>query len=165
MPNSSAFYECHSLSTLQRRQFQQEVLRYCSGITWVNPYAVTLTFRLLNWPTRIDVISASENVHHFLNRLNRRVLGQRTSAKTRLTTFSVIECGLRPHAHLCIDCPTDMSCSSFKEHISASWSATRWARPEIDVQPCYQIAGWIGYMGKTRTKACYPDAIDWRNCY
>lgn len=145
-------------------EFQEAVKRHCDKIAWVNPYAVTLTLKLALGPVRLDSIIASQNVHHFLSRLNRSVLGRRRSTRERLKSFSVFESGQRPHFHLCIDCPTTISWHTFESTVRTCWSLTDWSRRQVVVEPCYQIEGWLNYMGKTRTKACYPEAIDWINC-
>lgn len=160
-----SFLEYYNVPSARKIEFQEAVLGYCKGIKWRNPYAVTLTLKVYNWPARLDAIAASENLHHFLNRFNRRMLGQHESGRRRLRTFSVLEAGQRPHFHLCIECPSTVAWREFETEVSASWCATRWARREIDVRPCHNINGWLGYMTKTKTKACYPEAIDWRNCY
>lgn len=160
-----SFCDNYRISQARKIEFQEAVMQYCDGIRWESPCAVTLTLKTYNWPVHLDAIAASENLRHFLNRLNRTVLGQRQSRRSRLKTFSVLEYGRRPHFHLCIECPQALSCNEFRFEVSRSWCATRWARREIDVQPCHQIDGWLGYMTKFKTKACYPEAIDWRNCH
>lgn len=149
-------------TSLEIEKFKQETRRFWAAQVWENPYALTLTMKMFNGPERLDQISASQNVHYFLNRLHRSVLHHRSP---RLKTFSVFELSQRPHFHLCVDCPRHIAETAFKERVYESWIATRWARREIAIEPCYAVEGWLSYMVKTQTKASYPDAIDWRNCH
>ena len=161
-PIDSDYY---NLSKPRIADFQEATLKHCTGIKWKNPYAVTLTLRRSIGPQRLDQITASQTVHHFLNKMNRQVLGRRQSSRERLRTFSVFEWAAHPHVHLCIECPPLTDWQSFESAVRSAWSGTAWARQEICVVPCHQIDGWLAYMTKTRTKACYPEAIDWLNCY
>lgn len=113
----------------------------------------------------LDPIIASQNTRHFLNRLNRSLLGRQKSKWCRIRTLAVFEVGAEPHCHFCIDCPFEVSTDDFRLAVHLNWLKTQWSRVQIDVQPCFNVEGWITYMTKQRTKASYADAIDWTNCW
>lgn len=156
---------CSRLSGPDIERFQKEIRRYWNGVAWQNPYAVTLTLKQTLGSVKLDQISASRNTHHFLNRLNRHVLGRRQSARGRLKTFSVLEGFQQPHFHLCVDCPIKTDFQSFEKAVHSCWIQTQWHRRQVCITSCNNVEGWLEYMTKKRTKACYPEAIDWENCY
>lgn len=153
----------YKVTSADIEKFEAATRGFFAGMQWANPYAVSLTLKVYSEPEWLDRIAATQNVHHFLNRLNRKLLGPYT--KKKLRTFSVYEAGGRPHFHMCVDCPTAISADLFRDNIEHAWASTRWSRKQVDVQPCYYLDGWLSYMTKQKTKACYLDAIDWRNCY
>jgi hypothetical protein len=115
--------------------------------------------------TFLDANKASQNLHHFLNVLNGRVLGKaHTRFGDRLRVIPVIEGGggKRLHYHVVIDCPRDDLRDSFPSVIDDIWQRTDWGYAQTDIQAGAD-AGWINYISKFRDKPTFADAIDWLN--
>ena len=140
---------------------------------WQSPHAVTLTMKqgirppfepaaATEW---LDPHKARQNFRHFMNLLNRKVLGKRFSNHgERLSVIPVLEggSGKRFHYHAMIDCPSAALEGLFPLIVQSTWAKTRWAFAQTDVQPNADN-GWITYISKTRDKPDYADAIDWEN--
>jgi hypothetical protein len=140
---------------------------------WRSPHAVTLTMKQgIRAPYEpaaateyLDQQKASRNFRHFMNLLNRRVLGKRFQHHDeRVSVIPVIEGGRtkRLHYHAAIDCPRPDLEGLFPLIIQSTWNRTKWAYGIIDIQSNAD-SGWINYISKTRDKPSYADAIDWEN--
>jgi hypothetical protein len=132
-----------------------------------NPAAVTLTMKKRVRDRNADLIVASENFRHFINRLNHKLLGSRAKRYgARLRTVAVIESNAegRLHYHAMIDRPYHCSFEMFKDGVTEQWLRTDFGYREIDIQDAAD-AGWIDYMLKSRQKTSLLDFIDWNNCH
>lgn len=134
---------------------------------WNSPFAVTLTLKQAHYDglTRVALgpYEASKNLRHFLNLVNKSVL---TKAELRrgekLNCIPVIEDGnVRPHFHLCLDKPAELSDEHFIALIETCWRKTKFGYTETQIKRC--DAGWLNYMTKYKTKSAYADSIDWMN--
>ena len=154
-------------------RYRDGFLAFSSIERWKNPFAVTLTLKqqleveVRSCRIRIPITkeTASQNFGHFMNLLNRKVLGKRFSRfGERIRVIPVIEGGFRKrlHIHAVIDCPRDDLRDSFPTAIREAWSHTRWGYWQADIQADADL-GWIEYISKTRDKPSYADAIDWMN--
>ena len=158
------------MNTPDHQQLRAELMRELGRIEWRNPCAVTLTLKLSissdRVRTNLDEMKASENLRHFFNRFNRAAFGKGWHRKALgLNCVPVFEGStlVRPHYHLCIDRPENMSLDDFASAIATHWSETHWGYNEVDVQPCENVNGWLNYITKRRTKSDYADSIDWIN--
>jgi hypothetical protein len=141
---------------------------------WRSPHAVTLTMRQGIRPEPfspteyLDRQRAVQNFRHFMNLLNRRVLGSHYQRKRqRLPVIPVLEGSgryRRLHYHAVIDCPRDDLDGVFPLLIQSVWAKTKWAFVQTDVRPDAD-EGWVNYISKTYDKPDYADAIDWENCH
>lgn len=115
-----------------------------------------------------DLITASANCRHFLNRLNAKSLG--AAAKRygkKLKTFAVIEQNAegRLHYHMILDRPAHIAAEHLSALIREEWTKTDFGYRQVDVQNMYSD-GWVSYILKSRQKNdCQLDHIDWNNCY
>ena len=149
------------------KKIRAEVLNYINQIAWQSPHAITLTLKQASANNgRIDEIKASDTLKHFCNRVNRSLLG-RSAVRNgqRLPCFSVYEgtVDVRPHYHLCLDRPSDITYERFVAEIHTAWAATHFGYREIEVKPCTNVDGWLEYMTKRRTKTDFQSSIDWNN--
>lgn len=141
---------------------------------WHSPHAVTLTMKQGMRPEPfglteyLDRQKAVQNFRHFMNLLNRRVLGKQFQHhRKRLPVIPVLEGGgrgRRLHYHAIIDCPRDDLDELFPLLVQSVWAKTKWGYYETDIQPDAD-RGWVNYISKPYDKPDYADAIDWENCH
>ena len=155
-----------------RKTTRAAFLAWASNLGWQSPFSVTLTFKqaiMLNDSyVPLDDLGASKNVRYFLNILNRAALGK--SAVRRGKTLTCVgsleyDQDVRLHGHFCLDKPTHLTDDQFHGLILTSWNRTLFGYLEVDVKPCTDVAGWLSYIAKYRTKPVYSDAIDWMNVH
>ena len=158
------------MNTPDYKEFLATLVRDLGRIEWTNPCAVTLTLKLsissAGVRTSLDAIKASENLRHFLNRLNRAAFGRGWKRRDRgLTCVPIYEgsTSVRPHYHLCIDRPDHIELDDFASAIRTHWSETHWGYSQVNVQTCDEVKGWLRYITKPRTKIDYANSIDWIN--
>jgi hypothetical protein len=131
-----------------------------------NPAAVTLTMKKRVGSQNADAIVASKNFRHFMNRLNRKILGSAAKLHARrFKTVAVIESNAdgRLHYHAMIDRPNYCSFETFKAVVADQWLRTDFGYRQIDIQDA-ATPGWTDYMLKSRQKSSLLDSIDWTNC-
>ncbi|WP_445948325.1 rolling circle replication-associated protein [Sphingorhabdus sp.] len=140
---------------------------------WQHPFAVTLTLRQsvtvndghLATQVWLTETVASQNLRHFLNKLNRSIYGKASARFGRgVSCIPVLEGGglKRLHYHAVIDCPRPEIAQEFPLLIAEHWRSTQWGYWQIDCQP-HPDQNWINYITKYRDKPEYSDAIDWVN--
>ncbi len=153
-------------------QYQQSVRTFANIETWQTPFAVTLTLRQSRQTdpgrhVRLTREIASANFRHFMNILNKQVLGKAyTRFSQQLRVIAVLEGGddKRLHYHAVIECPGDEQLLRFPALIQKSWLRTDWGFQHSNIQ-IDADNGWINYISKLRDKPSYVDAFDWANCY
>jgi hypothetical protein len=159
------------VATALHNNIRKASLEFASSIRWECPFAVTLTFKTAYYADRIRVpltgIDASQNLRHFLNLLNRAIYkkGERRKGAAISCVAVREDNGVRPHLHLCLDKPARLSNEQFCAFVTICWPRTRFGYAEVDIKPCTDLHGWLGYMTKYRTKSDYSDAIDWMNVH
>jgi len=138
-----------------------------------NPIAVTLTLRqsvivnqngLDHWVSLTPGM-ASQNLRHFRNRLNKRLLGKKSSRfSASIPMIPVLEgtAFKRYHYHLLVDWPFDDGLNDIRYSILMDWSKTQWGYHQIDVQENAD-RGWINYITKSADKVDLASSIDWEN--
>ena len=152
------------------KQIMQSARAFFSKFNWTDPVAVTLTMKSRIYESGMLVTANtndhSQNLHHFLNVLNKQIYRGLARKGWLMTVVSVRERGAfdRSHYHLMIDKPPHLAFQQFANAIRSVWKKTTWGRAKIDVS---RDGGerWINYMTKLRTKDCYDEAIDWHNTY
>ena len=153
-----------------KHQLMQSARSFFRDFNWTDPVAVTLTMKrgVCRHGTLImaNADDYSQNLHHFLNVLNKRVYRGLARKGWVMSVASVRERGAldRVHYHLMIDRPPHLTFQQFACAIGSAWEATFWGHEKIDVSPDGG-ARWINYMTKLRTKDSYDEAIDWHNTH
>ena len=134
------------------KKIKESFLEFANSILWSNPYAVTLTLKQRVDNLAIDIMIASQNLKHFLNRLNRWFFGNgSTRFNKSIQVVPIIE---NNHSHI--------NELDFDHAIRQCWLKTKWGYNHIDIQPMTDN-GWIKYISKVNTKSEYDLAIDWVN--
>lgn len=156
-----------------QRRYRSQFIDWVSLDDWRAPVAVTLTLRqCVSVPNGTSAVTqwltdtaASQNMRHFLNKLDRLVFGKAaTRFGKRVGCVPVLEggTGKRLHYHAVIDCPRPELAGDFPLLIADAWRTTTWGYWQID---CQRDAdhGWLTYITKFRDKPNLADAIDWAN--
>lgn len=135
--------------------------------TWHCPFAVTLTLKQAYYDghTRVALgaYDASKNLRHFLNLMNKAVLGKASVRQgQKLNCIPVIEdANVRPHYHLCLAKPPELPDEHFIALVETCWRKTKFGYTQTKIERC--DAGWVRYITEYQTKSAYTDAIDWLN--
>ena len=150
-------------------EYRKQLLTFINFSSWSNPIAVTLTFKQVFHSVcgsiRLTATQASQNVRHFLNKINRKYYknAHKRHGKS-LSAFPVMEISSdgRLHYHLLIDRPPHINAVQFGTDIRSIWQSTDWGYKEvhIDERP---NEGWLYYMTKHSQKPDYDLSIDWMN--
>lgn len=157
----------------ERGQVQLILRNWISQQNFVQPFAVTLTLRQcvtvpIGTPSArmwINETLASQNLRHFLNKLNRSIFGKAAIRFNKsVACIPILEGGThkRLHYHLLLDCPRADLVESFPGLIADHWRSSMWGYHQLDCQRDPD-AGWVNYMTKFRDKTDFADAIDWVN--
>ena len=148
---------------IKHKTHTEDMIDLCK---WKNPFAVTLTCktRLPNGhagTNAIDMLVANENLRHFQNYLNRKLIKLSAHKRgERIKFVAVTEQGSfgRIHHHLIIECP-DLE-KQIETIIRQCWMKTQWGYNEIVLKPC--DSGWVDYILKFKTKENYDEYINYQ---
>jgi len=155
-------FECN---TTQQLRMKSAIIDFASSFKWVRSAGLTLTLKQRLKQQAIDSYAASANFRHFMNRLNRKVYGNRAHRHGRgLKVLPVLEFDelVRYHNHAVVEFPLHMEFDEFNAAIVDSWHKTQWGYDHTDVIPMTDD-GWIRYIFKLDQKPQYDLAIDWMN--
>ena len=156
-------------NAINKKQARRDIDHYLRTFSDTqNAVAVTLTQKQIVDHQHIDDIVSSDNLRHFMSRLNAAVYGKRFRRfNKRLSVFVVREnsADVRHHLHLMLERPPYICLDDFRYNIFTCWSKTRFGHLNIKVDEAYDLSGWTDYILKRRTKSNWYDAIDWENCY
>lgn len=153
---------------------REQTISYFDNFKFDDPIAVTLTLKRVSFftdngtrtQTYLDDIKTSQNIRHFLNRLNQRVFGHRFRRfGKRLKVIPVIEGdnNTRPHVHFTFDIPNHLSKDDFTVMLRECWGLTHFGYHQFDSTQIYNLSGWIDYKLKTRSKEDFTRSVDWEN--
>lgn len=153
--------------------YQKAFRAFAKTADWHAPHAVTLTMkqgRSIDAGKGISIQrltpeEASNNMRHFLNRLDQHVYGNAAKRNgKRVPVIPVIEGGdgKRFHYHLVVDCPRDGLRDGYIDLLVKLWRETDWGHKNFHIQ-ADSDAGWDKYVSKLRDKSNYADSIDWIN--
>jgi len=130
---------------------------------WRGWFAVTLTMkqsvrvnseiRTGSFRFNIDEDAASQNMRHFLNRINTSILGSAFSRYgKRLLAVPIYEYDDNEnlHYHLLIKVPNHISKTQLQSLVLSNWMKTKWGLWQIDLQETYS-SGWLDYITKDTT--------------
>ena len=114
---------------------------------------------------RLDEMTASQNLRHFHNLLNRAVLPASAVKRhnRKLAMFPVLENSGsdRLHYHILIEVPESLSKEFFYAQIISCWQKTNFADREIDIKEIYDRDRLKEYI--TKQSRFTTDNIDWNN--
>ena len=137
--------------------------------------AVTLAFKQAKQRRdgtyqRINHDVASNNIHHFLNKLNTKAYGNSFKRYgKRIKSVVSLEGGKvcddkRLHTHFALTYPDYVTSQqdkiAFKHRIVEAWEKTFWGYGHVEFRDIYDGAGWIDYIAKDGT-----DSINLANTY
>ena len=151
--------------TLRKRDLNNMLdwIRSIDCSDWTRPFALTLNF----W-NGTDRSTAEKCITEFLNRLNRKVLGNAHKRHgKRLRVMTVLEGQGEVHSHLIIESAEYLSETEFVAICKETWSSIRSAQTYVratnggvvsifDARPVYSD-GWQAYISKQRTKTSADD--------
>jgi hypothetical protein len=130
--------------------------------------AITLSAKQKIGELWLDETLLKQNVEHFLNRLNRATFGKAHKRfGKKFHGFYAIEGGIhskRLHVHLTLEIPEAEAKTSLRNRlrmnyfklsyeIRKAWGETLFGYREIVVKDVYDLAGWVDYSTKKRTKS------------
>lgn len=145
-------------------QLQPFVRQYLTSIDLSVFVGVTLTMKQMVDLEKLDPVSSSQNLRHFMNILNKKIFGNRYSRYgLKLQIFPVLEFSLgeRLHYHLILEIPRDFDFDGFKHLIHSVWMNTRFGHREIHIDDSID-EGWINYITKFHHS---KDQVDWENVH
>ena len=145
----------------------EELRKLFDPVRFDNPTAVSLTMKKRVGGRNIDMMVASENLRHFCNRLNNKILGSKAKRYgDKLQMVAIIESNAdgRLHYHAMIDRPYYCSFDRFRDTVIDQWQRTTFGYRQTDIQD-HADAGWIDYIIKPQQKKSLLDSIDWTNCH
>lgn len=161
-------------SIIHADDMREKMISYFDKVDFTNPIAVTLTLKRVTYSetngikfhSYLDDVKTTQNVRHFLNRLNQRIFGNRFRRfGKRLKVIPVIEGDnkTRPHIHFTFDVPNHLSKDDFTLMVRECWERTHFGYHQYDITRIYDLRGWIDYKLKTRSKDDYGRSVDWEN--
>ena len=127
-----------------------------------NTFGVTLTLRQGIKNQKLDEISCSQNLKHFLNVLNQKVFGNRVKRfNKRLRVLPILEIskGNRLHYHLTLENPYPKDPNRFSDLIEVVWNKTKFGHRHIHIHKNVNWE-WNDYITKFNNSR---DQIDWMN--
>ena len=127
-----------------------------------NTFGVTLTLRQGIKNQKLDEISCSQNLKHFLNVLNQKVFGNRVKRfNKRLRVLPILEIskGNRLHYHLTLENPFPKDPNRFSDLIEVVWNKTKFGHRHIHIHKNVNWE-WNDYITKFNNSR---DQIDWMN--
>ncbi len=127
-----------------------------------NTFGVTLTLRQGIKNQKLDEISCSQNLRHFLNVLNQKVFGNRVKRfNKRLRVLPILEIskGNRLHYHLTLENPFPKDPNRFSDLIEVVWNKTKFGHRHIHIHKNVNWE-WNDYITKFKNS---NDQIDWMN--
>lgn len=151
-----------AINETYRNEITQWVEQHSQG-DWRGWYSLTLTmkqyirvkseYRTGTFNLSLDEIEATQNMRHFLNRINKAILGSAfTRYGKRVLVVPSLECGDNNHLHyhLLIKVPDHISQIQLHSLVLSNWMKTKWGLWQMDIQETYS-SGWLNYITKDTT--------------
>jgi len=148
--------------TLLTHDLSNQLKTYLCDFDVKNCFGITLTLKQQIKNQRLDKISSSQNLRHFLNVLNQKCFGNKSKRfNKRLKVLPVIERskGKRYHFHLTLENPFPNDPNRFKHLIESCWKKTKFGYDHVDINDNID-QGWNDYITKFNNK---EDEVDWMN--
>lgn len=137
-------------------------------------HAVTLTFKPYTTVMtergqcneQLTQEKATQNVRHFINRVNAELYGQNARRNGySITLVGALEgeaTGKHLHYHCAVgNLPANLSAAETYKKIASAWHLTRFGNEQVHVQ-AMTTTGWLGYISKDVGRMD-TDVIDWEN--
>lgn len=141
---------------------KDQIREFVSPDNYRRCLGVTLTMKQRVDEERLDEIKSSQNFRHFLNLLNKDLLGKKFSRfGTRINVIPVLEStlGHRIHYHTIFEVPLNVRSTDFMRTVERCWKKTRWGYEHVHHHN-HIDEGWLDYLTKFKS---YKDDIDWMN--
>jgi hypothetical protein len=148
--------------SLLSSQLKEDLKKYVVDFDIDNTFGVTLTLRQGIKNQKLDEISCSQNLRHFLNVLNQKVFGNQVKRfGKRLRVLPVLEMskGNRLHYHLTLENPFPNNPNRFSDLIEVVWNKTKFGHRHIHIHKNVNWE-WNDYITKFNNS---KDQIDWMN--
>ena len=148
--------------TLLTHDLSNQLKTYLCDFDVKNCFGITLTLKQQIKNQRLDKISSSQNLRHFLNVLNQKCFGNQSKRfNKRLKVLPVIERskGKRLHFHLTLENPFPNDPNRFSYLIESVWKKTKFGHNHIHINSNID-EGWNDYITKFDHK---DDEVDWMN--
>jgi hypothetical protein len=148
--------------SLLSSQLKEDLKKYVVDFDIDNTFGVTLTLRQGIKNQKLDEISCSQNLRHFLNVLNQKVFGNQVKRfNKRLKVLPVLEMskGNRLHYHLTLENPYPQDPNRFSDLIEVVWNKTKFGHRHIHIHKNVNWE-WNDYITKFNNS---NDQIDWMN--
>lgn len=143
---------------------RNELRQWLQNYEWLNPFAVTLTFKQRFNGIALDKYIASKQVKNFLSRISNKIFGNNYKRrKQNLNRIATAETAGRLHYHLFLDLP-DYKLSSAKELIKQNWNpkVIDYAYNQQKVEEITSSDGWLKYITKFNND---NDELDMTNTF
>ena len=127
-----------------------------------NTFGVTLTLRQGIKNQKLDDISSSQNLRHFLNVLNQKVFGNQVKRFNKgLRVLPILEMskGNRLHYHLTLENPYPKDPNRFSDLIEVTWNKTKFGNRHVHIHKNVNWE-WNDYITKFNNSS---DQVDWMN--
>ena len=157
--------------TKKERLMKEHLVEWYQHSPIQHPFSVTITMKQRLNSFQLDSIRTSTNTKHFLNRLNKKMFGNKTKRfGVKVDSFVVVEGDTdhRLHTHLIIGRPSHITHDQFVSLISQSVEKTQWGYNQIDIQKLetdLDHMKWFFYLLKERSKTDLQSNIDWLNTH
>jgi len=148
--------------SLLSSQLKEDLKKYVVDFDIDNTFGVTLTLKQGIKNQKLDDISCSQNLRHFLNVLNQKVFGNQVKRfGKRLRVLPVLEMskGNRLHYHLTLENPFPNNPNRFSDLIEVVWNKTKFGHRHIHIHKNVNWE-WNDYITKFNNS---KDQIDWMN--
>ena len=144
------------------KELNSRLKEYVKDFDVNNTFGVTLTLRQGIKNQKLDDISCSQNLRHFLNVLNQKVFGNRVKRfNKRLRVLPILEIskGNRLHYHLTLENPFPKDPNRFSDLIEVVWNKTKFGHRHIHIHKNVNWE-WNDYITKFNNSS---DQVDWMN--
>ena len=147
---------------LERLELNRRQKDYLINFDVNNSFGVTLTLKQGIKNQKLDDISCSQNLKHFLNVLNQKVFGNKVKRfGKRLKVLPVLEIskGNRLHYHLTLENPFPNNPNRFSYLINSIWERTKFGNHHVHIHENVNWE-WNDYITKFNN---INDQVDWMN--
>ena len=148
--------------SLLSSQLKEDLKKYVVDFDVNNTFGVSLTLKQGIKNQKLDDISCSQNLKHFLNILNQKVFGNQVKRfNKRLRVLPVLEVskGNRLHYHLTLENPFPQDPNRFSDLIEVVWNNTKFGHRHVHIHKNVNWE-WNDYITKFNNS---NDQIDWMN--